>query len=232
MSLPVAEYVIGKQIFEMVDDSARTNISDMQTKIDSFMSQIEDENNQLKEQMQLAEEQVQSAQKVVEECKSDVERIKQSTIEPDKSLAISGTAADSKVVGDEIRDIKAELNDSSNKINDVQTKISNMSVDAQMLPYGSEATADITDTETGKHIVFGIPQGEPGVFTLNGKEPDENGEVTLNVDDIGPLTGTQEGSLIVTDASGKLVPSTVNVSKLGTGATYSMSGTTLTITTL
>lgn len=232
MGLPVKEYVIGRQVFEMVDNSARSSISDIQTKINSFISQIEEENNQLKEQIQSAKEQVQSAQKVVDECKSDIEKVKQSTIEPDKSLAVSGTAADSKVVGDEIRDIKAELSDSSNKINDVQTKITNMSVEAQTLSYDSEATASVTDTDTGKHIVFGIPRGKPGVFTLNGKEPDENGEVTLNVDDIGPLIGTQEGSLIVTDASGKLVSSAINVSKLGTGATYSLFENTLTITTL
>lgn len=46
------------------------------------------------------------------------------------------------------------------------------------------------------------------------------------------LSGAQEGALVVTDAQGNLVSSSRKVSSLGTGATYSLSGTVLTITTL
>lgn len=126
----------------------------------------------------------------------------------------------------------ADAQEATQSAQEAAEQIDGMSVEAHTLPYDSVATASITDTSTGKHIAFGIPQGEPGVFTLNGKKPDENGAVVLNADDIGPLAGAAEGSLIVTDERGKLVSSTVNVSKLGMGATYSLSGTTLTITTL
>ena len=45
-------------------------------------------------------------------------------------------------------------------------------------------------------------------------------------------TGGSEGQLLVVDKDGKIVPNSKTVAKLGTGATYSLSGTTLTITTL
>lgn len=46
------------------------------------------------------------------------------------------------------------------------------------------------------------------------------------------IPGAAEGSLVVTDAAGNMVASNVKVSKLGTGATYRLDGTTLYITTL
>ena len=46
------------------------------------------------------------------------------------------------------------------------------------------------------------------------------------------ITGAPEGSIVTLNASGKMVASSRKVSSLGTGANYSLSGTTLTITTL
>lgn len=46
------------------------------------------------------------------------------------------------------------------------------------------------------------------------------------------IPGALEGALVVTDGAGNLVTSSINVAKIGTGVTYSLSGTTLTITTL
>lgn len=46
------------------------------------------------------------------------------------------------------------------------------------------------------------------------------------------IPGASEGALVVTNKGGNLVSSGINVSKLGTGATYQLSGTTLYITTL
>lgn len=47
-----------------------------------------------------------------------------------------------------------------------------------------------------------------------------------------PLSGAPEGSVVATDASGNMVASGRTIDSLGTGVTYSLSGTTLTITTL
>lgn len=52
------------------------------------------------------------------------------------------------------------------------------------------------------------------------------------VADLDPLAGAQEGSIITTDANGKLVSSSVNISELAPDTTYSLSGTTLSITTI
>lgn len=46
------------------------------------------------------------------------------------------------------------------------------------------------------------------------------------------ISGAQEGALVVTDAQGNVVSSSRTISSLGTGATYSLNGTELTITTL
>lgn len=46
------------------------------------------------------------------------------------------------------------------------------------------------------------------------------------------IPGAAEGSIVVTDANGNMVASSVKVEKLGTGATYRLDGTTLYITTL
>lgn len=45
-------------------------------------------------------------------------------------------------------------------------------------------------------------------------------------------TGGSEGQILAVNADGTISPSTKTIGKLGTGATYSLSGTTLTITTL
>lgn len=46
------------------------------------------------------------------------------------------------------------------------------------------------------------------------------------------ITGAPEGSIVTLNASGKMVASSRRVSSLGTGANFSLSGTTLTITTV
>ena len=46
------------------------------------------------------------------------------------------------------------------------------------------------------------------------------------------IDGAKEGALVVTDSQGNVVSSNRTVSSLGTGATYSLNGTVLTITTL
>lgn len=56
--------------------------------------------------------------------------------------------------------------------------------------------------------------------------------VEQKAQDAVTITGAAEGSIVSLDASGKMVASSRKVSSLGTGANYSLSGTTLTITTV
>ena len=58
------------------------------------------------------------------------------------------------------------------------------------------------------------------------------GAVEQKAQDAVTITGAPEGSIVTLDASGKMVASSRRVSSLGTGANYSLSGTTLTITTV
>lgn len=78
----------------------------------------------------------------------------------------------------------------------ISGKIDNLTAEATSLPEGSEATAQVIDTEdgSGKKIILGIPPGRQGVpgpvgFTsINGITPDEEGKVTLTPADIGALS--------------------------------------------
>lgn len=58
------------------------------------------------------------------------------------------------------------------------------------------------------------------------------GAVEQKAKDAVTITGAPEGSIVTLNASGKMVASSRRVSSLGTGANYSLSGTTLTITTV
>lgn len=109
------------------------------------------------------------------------------------NTAISGANAATARTNQAITDAQKatqSAQDAAQSAQDAAGQIDGMSVEAQTLSYDSEATASVTDTDTGKHIVFGIPRGKPGVFTLNGKEPDESGAVVLTAEDVGARPAT------------------------------------------
>lgn len=102
------------------------------------------------------------------------------------NTAISGANAATARTNQAITDAQ----EATQSAQDAAEQIDGMSVEAQTLSHDSEATASVTDTSTGKHIVFGIPRGKPGVFTLNGKQPDESGAVVLTAEDVGARPAT------------------------------------------
>ena len=55
---------------------------------------------------------------------------------------------------------------------------------------------------------------------------------TINITSSDISTGGSEGQILAVNADGTISPNSRTIASLGTGATYSLDGTTLTITTL
>lgn len=71
-----------------------------------------------------------------------------------------------------------------------------------------------------------------GVWKVFGKQRPSGQDLYGEVPSSNVSTGGSEGQICVVNADGTISPNTRTISSLGTGATYSLSGTTLTITTL
>ena len=115
---------------------------------------------------------------------------------------------------------------------------------------GMAVTSNPTDPEytTGSIITDHVVQADMPLYRvpLNGLNvqslvplcsvfgtiKEQVGAVEQKAQDAVTITGAPEGSIVTLDASGKMVASSRRVSSLGTGANYSLSGTTLTITTV
>ena len=70
-----------------------------------------------------------------------------------------------------------------------------MTVEAETLEAGSDATVAISEKDGKKHIVIGVPvgaDGKPGVAKINGCEVSDEGEINLTAKDVGALPDTHQ----------------------------------------
>ena len=96
-----------------------------------------------------------------------------------------------------------------------------------------------TNTNDGSTItLYRKANDAPNTVMLSYKEADKTGNIGTIYTSINPpnstkiSTGGSEGQICAVNANGTISPSSRTIASLGTGATYSLSGTTLTITTL
>lgn len=133
----------------------------------------------------------------------------------------------------------------------------NATIVVTSLASGAEATVSVATASDGhKVITLGIPKGDTGATGSKGDkgEKGDKGDTgatgasgytpvrgtdywtTADKNEIitsaSTISGAAEGSIVSTDSSGKMVASSRTIASLGTGATYSLSDGTLTITTL
>ena len=108
--------------------------------------------------------------------------------------------------------------------NSAAQQIDNMSVSAAGLAAGSAATAVISEQGGGKHIAFGIPQGEKGdAFTYDDFTPEQLEALTGPQGPQGE-TGPQ-GATGATGATPEITIGTVTTGAPGTDASATITGT-------
>ena len=91
MSLPMKEYVIGGEVFEVVDQAARNDIDVLKTDVD------------------IAEDNIKNLQNISQTYEEDIQKLKLASIEPDTTLGIEGACADSKAVGNAFDAVNIEI---------------------------------------------------------------------------------------------------------------------------
>ena len=108
----------------------------------------------------------------------------------------------------------------------------------------SAASAQSTADKGVSDAASALEEAKKRVLKINGASPDSSGNIFVTPSGIGAAqqshnqasstitTGGSEGQILAVNANGTISPSTKTIAKLGTGASYSLSGTTLTITTL
>ena len=108
----------------------------------------------------------------------------------------------------------------------------------------SAASAQSTADKGVSDAASALEEAKKRVLKINGASPDSSGNISVTPSGIGAAqqshnqasstitTGGSEGQILAVNANGTISPSTKTIAKLGTGASYSLSGTTLTITTL
>ena len=95
---PMDTLIVGENIYEIVDEAARVDISELKQRADTS------ENN------------IQTLQQKANIAESDINKIKLSTITPDITLGVEGAAADSKAVGDAIKAVENEIDQLDQKV--------------------------------------------------------------------------------------------------------------------
>lgn len=108
----------------------------------------------------------------------------------------------------------------------------------------SAASAQSTADKGVSDAASALEEAKKRVLKINGASPDSSGNISVTPSGIGAApqshnqasstitTGGSEGQILAVNANGTISPSTKTIAKLGTGANYSLSGTTLTITTV
>ena len=108
----------------------------------------------------------------------------------------------------------------------------------------SAASAQSTAEKGVSDAASALEEAKKRVLKINGASPDSSGNISVTPSGIGAApqshnqasstitTGGSEGQILAVNANGTISPSTKTIAKLGTGANYSLSGTTLTITTV
>lgn len=91
MSLPMREYSVGGEVYEIVDQKSRDNIDEFQIILDKAQTDVEE------------------IKRITSGYSADIEMLKLASVTPDTTLTISGAAADSKVVGDAISSLEERV---------------------------------------------------------------------------------------------------------------------------
>lgn len=204
MGLPMKGYEIGGQVFDVIDETARKDSKAAQDAVNSMQSQV------------------QSMQTTVNNCKSDVEKVKQASITPDKTLGITGAAADSKAVGDAINNAKSTLTSTINSTVDS----AKAELDAKIKAISTESIEAVNKNK----IANNLTTSQAG-YVLDARQAAVLVQMIKKAEEM-KISGAAEGSICSIDANGNVVASSMTIAKMGTGATYNLSGSILYVNTL